>query len=63
MAAQLKEVEDSNGTVVNAVSQDKTPTKDQVNAVVTKGRECWNCGRRHEFHKNELCPAYSKNCN
>ena len=26
-------------------------------------RECWNCGRKHEFHKKELCPAYGKACN
>ena len=25
-------------------------------------RECWNCGRKHEYHKKELCPAYEKTC-
>ena len=26
-------------------------------------RECWNCGRRHEYYKRDLCPAYGKICN
>ena len=26
-------------------------------------RECWNCGRRHDFSKRELCPAFGKTCN
>lgn len=25
-------------------------------------RECRNCGRSHEFHRRELCPAYGKTC-
>lgn len=25
-------------------------------------RECWNCGRKHEYHNKELCPAYGKTC-
>ena len=26
-------------------------------------RDCWNCGRKHEYHRKELCPAYGKTCN
>ena len=26
-------------------------------------RDCWNCGRRHQFHKRDLCPAHGKRCN
>ena len=26
-------------------------------------RECRNCGRKHEFYKRELCPAFGKTCN
>ena len=25
-------------------------------------RDCWNCGRRHQFHKRALCPAFGKIC-
>lgn len=63
MIVQLKAFEDNSGAVVSAVNQDKTPTEDQINVIGSKTRECWNCGRRHEFHKKELCPAYGKTCN
>ena len=26
-------------------------------------RDCWNCGRWHQFYKKDLCPAYGKKCN
>ena len=25
-------------------------------------RDCWNCGRRHQFHKGALCPVFGKIC-
>lgn len=62
MLAQVKVVDDSLGSTVNAIKSDSNPqpkpTKDGKNL-----RECWNCGRRHELHKRELCPAYGKTCN
>ena len=62
MVAQLKVVEDSPSSLVSAVRSDsdqqQAPTKDGSNT-----RECWNCGRRHDFRKRELCPAYGKTCN
>ena len=65
MVAQLKVVEDSNSLTVSAVGADKTHATDHANPVPTqnKGRECWSCGRRHELHRKELCPAYGKTCN
>ena len=26
-------------------------------------RDCWNCGRKHQFHQRALCPAFGKVCN
>ena len=37
------------------------PPKSEVPSKPT--RDCWNCGRRHQFFKRELCPAYGKKCN
>ena len=59
MLTQLKLFEDSSAGIVNAVG--RNPTK-QGTAEGKRGRECWNCGRRHEFYKRELCPAYGKTC-
>ena len=62
MLAQLKVVEDSTSSSVNAVNsentQQRTTAKEDGNT-----RECWNCGRKHGFQKRELCPAYGKTCN
>ena len=60
MVAQLK-VEDSLSSLVSALKSDndqQTATKEGSNI-----RECWNCGRRHDFRKRELCPTYGKTCN
>ena len=62
MLAQLKVVEDSTSSSVNAVNsentQQRTTAKEDGNTC-----ECWNCGRKHGFQKRELCPAYGKTCN
>ena len=62
MLAQLKVMEDSSSAAVSAVKSES----DQQQTSAKEGnttREYWNCGRRHEFHKRELCPAYGKTCN
>ena len=55
-------VDDSSSSLVSAVKSDseqqQISTKESSNT-----RECWNCGRRHVFHKQELCLAYGKTCN
>ena len=58
MNVQMKMVEEDTETKVNVVSsQDKFQK-----AMSDKAKECWNCGRRHEHHQKELCPAYGKVC-
>jgi len=61
MIAQIKAVEDSSTTAVNAVRAAKEPPR-----LFDSGKpnflECWNCGHRHE-HKREVCPVFGKNCN
>ena len=61
MSAQLKVVEDnSSSAVVSAVDR---PTRRQEGGANAKcGKECWNCGRRHDFQRRESCPAYGKTC-
>ena len=41
-------------------SKETIPT--EASPVAKQTWECWNCGRRHEFHKKELVPAYGKTC-
>ena len=62
MLTQLKVVDESLEAAVNAVKP-KDGAKDKATASEKRMRECWNCGRKHEFHKKELCPAYGKACN
>ena len=62
MLAQMKIVEDScPSNPVSAVKerQNRQPSGDQG---TRQGRECWNCGRKHDFQKRESCPAYGKTC-
>lgn len=59
MLAQVKMVDDSLGSTVNAVKPENDPQPKPSKNL----RECWNCGRRHELSKRELCPAYGKTCN
>ena len=62
MVVQLKLVEGSAGSPVNAVKEEST-SQQAANKEGSNTRECWNCGRKHDFQKRELCPAYGKTCN
>ena len=68
MIAQMKVVEDRAGATVSAIRADQehkqsSPDKPKLSDKAKPVRDCWNCGRRHEYHKKELCPAYGKTCN
>ena len=62
MMAQMKVVDGNHGVEVDAVETGRdNPTKDQPLLQDRRNtRNCWNCGRKHEYHKKELCPAYGK---
>ena len=63
MVSQLKSIEDTSGVIVNVVGSGKEVSKFQGSEVeVKRSRECWNCGRKHEYYKRELCPVYGKTC-
>ena len=63
MMSQLKYMEDSLGNAVSAVLKvPGTPSSKTSDSRTRKLRECCNCGRRHEFYKRELCPAFGKLC-
>ena len=65
MVAQIKVVSDTSKTTINAVKSGHNITSSR-NQSIAKNKllqECWNCGRTHQYHKKELCPAYSKTCN
>ena len=57
----MRVVEDSAASTVSVVKEQKSkPTAGgQGNR---RGKECWNCGRKHDFQKRESCPAYGKTC-
>ena len=62
MLAQMKVVEDSSpSNPVSVVNERQTrqPGGGQGNR---RGKECWNCGRKHDFQKRESCPAFGKTC-
>ena len=61
MVAQMRVVEDSAASTVSVVKEQKSkPTAGgQGNR---RGKECWNCGRKHDFQKRESCPAYGETC-
>lgn len=64
MSAQMKVMEESSPTpTVSAIHDDKGKTKRPESGPNTRhGRECWNCGRKHDLKRRELCPAYGKTC-
>ena len=66
MIAQMKVVGhiDSLGTTVSAVRSHQEHKQSSIDKPHDSKhtRECWNCGRRHEYHQKELCPAYGKIC-
>ena len=61
MVSQLKAVEDTSGVILNVGGSGKEVRKFQGSEVEVKcSRECWNCWRKHEYYKRELCPAYGR---
>ena len=60
-ASQMKIVEEVPGTV-SMVDQEKEPLKSK-GASTADLHECRHCGRRHEFSRCEVCPAFGKTCN
>ena len=63
MAAQMKVVGNSAYTLVSTVSIQKNKLSTDKGAASSKPtRDCWNCGRRHQFYTRELCPAFGKIC-
>ena len=62
MVVQLKLVEGSAGSLVNAVKEESA-SQQAAHKEGSNTRKCWNCGRKHDFQKRELCPAYGKTCN
>ncbi len=67
MMAQMKVAEDSSGATVSVIKpaneQQQKSHDTKAPAAGRSARECWNCGRKHERYKRELCPAYGKTCN
>ena len=64
MSAQMRVVEESSTSpTVSAIERDRSKPKLVENgSEPRRSRECWNCGRRHDIQKRELCPAYGKRC-
>ena len=60
MVSQMKLVQDSQAVTVSALVSSKETRPTEASPVSKWTQECWNCWRRHEFHKEELCPAYGK---
>ena len=62
MVAQMKVVGsgDTSNTAVSAITWTNNPKK-ETNVKPT--RDCWNFGRRHQFHQRASCPAFGKICN
>ena len=63
MTVQMKEIANEPIAVVHTVKESETQ-KQNLNKSKTMNntRECWNCGRKHEYYKRDLCPAYGKIC-
>ena len=67
LSAQMKVSSDNSELTVSVVKSvqskqrslsEKTPSVSDEKHM----RECWNCGRQHEYHKKELCPAFGNIC-
>lgn len=57
MVVQLKLVEDSTDSLVNAVKSEST-RQQPAHKESSNTRECWNCGQKCEFKKNESYVQY-----
>ena len=62
MTLQMKVVQESHAATVSALASGQEDKSLEVSSVPKRTRECWNCGRRHEFQNKEQCPAYGKVC-
>ena len=64
MTVQMKEIAEESVTVVHTVKEPAKTQKRNLDKSKTASntRECWNCGRKHEYYKRDLCPAYGKTC-
>ena len=65
MMVQMKVVEDGHDAAAVGVHPDSpSPEKERPhNPEQRRTRDCWNCGRKHEYRRKEFCPAYGKTCN
>ena len=63
MLAQMKVVDDSAKVSAVKSDQEQQQKTTETSADGRGLRECWNCGRKHEHYKRELCPAFGKVCN
>ena len=64
MTVQMKEIADESTAAVHMVKEPETQKKNPDKSKTTSStRECWNCGRKHEYYRRDLCPAYGKTCN
>ena len=64
MAVQMKMITDESLAETNVVKDPEIHKKHpNKSTTVSSIRECWNCGRKHEYYKRDLCPAYGKICN
>ena len=64
MTVQMKEIAEESVAVVHTVKEPAETQKRNLDKSKTASntRECWNCGRKHEYYKRDLCPAYGKTC-
>ena len=63
MMVQMKVVEDGPEAATVGVHSENPEKERPHNPEQRRIRDCWNCGRKHEYHRKELCPAYGKTCN
>ena len=59
-ATQMKLVDEAAGGAVSAIESGPEKSKPKPKPQRGSGelRECRNCGRKHDFYKRELCPAF-----
>ena len=67
MSAKMKVLSDNSELTMSVVksiqSKHRSLSEKTLSVSDEKNmRECWNCGRQHEYHKKELYPAFGKIC-
>ena len=63
MMVQMKVVEDVHDAAAVGIHPDSLEKERPHNPEQRRTRDCWNCGRKHEYHRKEFCPAYGNTCN